>query len=139
MQKINGFSLIELMVVVAVIGILSAVAVPAYSTYVTRSKFADATSGLASKRVKIEQYFQDNRTYVGATDCTADSATSQYFIFSCSPAATAAAFTLQAVGRSSMAGFTFTINESGARTTTVTATGWAGNASCWITSKGGAC
>ena len=138
MNKSNGFSLIELMVVVAIIGILAAIALPQYSTYVTRSKFADATSGLASKRVRLEQSFQDNRTYVGATDCNSDTATSQYFTFSCS-AATATAFTLQAVGRSSMAGFTFTINESGTRATTVTATGWTGNTGCWITNKGGAC
>lgn len=143
MKTQNGFTLIELMVVVVIIGILAAIAIPNYADYVTRGRIPDATSGLAAKRVRMEQFFQDNRTYLGAPDCNNDTATSQFFDFACPVPATAAAFTLQATGKGAMAGFTFTIDQAGARTSAVnaalTASGWASNGGCWITRKGGAC
>lgn len=134
----EGFTLIELMVVVAIVGILASVALPAYTDYVTRSRIPEATSALANKRIQIEQYFQDNRTYVGAPGCDNDTTTSQFFDFSCS-VETATAFTLGAVGKSSMLNFGYTIDQAGARVSTITATGWSGNAACWVTKKGGAC
>lgn len=142
-SKTKGFTLIELMVVVAVIGILAAIAVPAYTDYVTRGKIQDATSALASKRVQVEQYFQDNRTYadVGAiinSACVADAATSPYFDFSC-PVQTATTFTIQANGKGSMAGFTYTIDQDNAKATTAVPAGWTVNAACWVTKKGGVC
>lgn len=139
MKTQNGFTLIELMIVVAVIGILAAVALPSYQDYVTRGKIPDATSGLASKRVQIEQFFQDNRTYAAAPACDADTATSQYFNFSCPVAAGVTTYEIHAVGKASMAGFTFTINQAGARGTTAVPTGWTTNAGCWVTKKGGVC
>lgn len=137
-QRLRGFTLIELMIVVAIIGILASVALPSYNDYVTRGRIPDATSNLAAKRVQLEQFFQDNRTYVGATACNADSATSQYFDFSCT-AQTATTYTLQAAGKSSMAGFTYTINQDNAKATTAVPAGWTTNATCWVTKKGGAC
>ena len=85
----QGFTLIELMVVVVVIGILAAVAVPSYTEYITRGRIPDATSNLATKRVKLEQFYQDNRTYVAAPDCSSDTTTSSYFNFSCTAGPTA--------------------------------------------------
>jgi type IV pilus assembly protein PilE len=141
MKTQNGFSLIELMVVVVIIGILAAIAIPIYSDYVIRSRFVDATTGLANRRVQMEQYFQDFRTYVNAPAC-ADGG-SQFYTFSC-PVATLTTFTLQAEGRDpgAMAGFTFTVDQTGARATVVSAdritNGWAA-AGCWIRSKRGEC
>lgn len=138
MKTHNGFTLIELMIVVAIIGILAAIAVPAYTDHVTRGKVPDATLNLAAKRMQMEQYFQDNRTYVGASACSSDTTTSQYFDFSCT-VQTATTYTLQAVGKGTMAGFTYTINEANAKATTAVPSGWATNASCWVTKKGGVC
>lgn len=135
----SGFTLIEVMVVVAIIAILAAIALPAYSDYVIRSRIAEATSGLAAKRARIEMFFDNNRTYADAPECTADSATSSVFTFSCSGTPNTTTYTLQAVGAGQMAGFTFTINQANARATTSAPSGWTTNASCWVTRKGGIC
>lgn len=138
----QGFTLIEVMITVVIIGILAAVALPQYKNYVTRGKIPDATSALAAKQVRLEQFYQDNRTYVGAADCSSDTATSQFFTFSCS-ASSASAYTLRAVGKDSMAGFTYTVNQSSTKTSTIVSpasSSWiASSASCWITKTGGIC
>lgn len=136
-QASRGFTLIELMIAVAIVAILAAVSVPQYTGYITRSRIPDATSMLATKQVQIEQFFLDNRTYAGAPGCTTDASASKYFTFACT-SATAAGFTLAATGKSSMTGFTYTVNQAGAKTTTVP-TGWTGSATCWVTKKDGTC
>jgi type IV pilus assembly protein PilE len=143
-RKGLGFTLIELMITVAIVGILAAIALPNYSDYVTRGKIPEATAALAVKRVKLEQYYQDNKTYAAAPDCSADTTTSKYFTFSCSVAGTASAYTLQAAGQGSMAGFTFTVDQANAKTTSIAApapSGWitASAQACWLTNKGGTC
>lgn len=148
LRKSAGFTLIELMVTVAIIGILAAIAVPAYGDYVTRGRIPDATSALAAKRVQMEQFFQDNHTYACATctgavppACASDTTTSRFFTFSCPVAGTATVYTLQAAGTGPMTGFNFTINQDNVKaTTSVPNSGW-GTApiACWVTKKGGVC
>ncbi len=135
--------MIELIIVVAIIGILASVALPAYVEYVMRGNIPEATAGLASKRVQLEQFYQDNRTYVGATACEPDTSTSKNFDFTCT-VQTAAAYTLIAAGKisNSMAGFTYTIDQSNNKTTAAAPTEWQAEVmpvSCWITRKAGAC
>lgn len=141
MKRNLGFTLIELMVVVAIVGILATIAYPAYTDYLIRARIPDATSGLAAKRVQMEQYFQDNRTYVGAPACDPDATTSRFFTFSCNPAATATTYTLAAVGVAPMAGFGYTLNQANARASNITRTGWANPNpnTCWAIRKDGSC
>lgn len=128
-----GFSLIELMVAVAIVGILATIALPAYQDYIRRGNVPEATGGLGQGRIAMEQWFQDNRTYEGGP-CPANG---KNFDFDCSdPAATATTFQIEATGKGSMAGFSYTINQDNARTS---ATPWGNGASCWITRKGDAC
>ena len=142
MYKNRGFSLIELMIVVVIIGILAAIAIPSYSDYVTRSKIPEAVSGLAGMRVRMEQYFQDNRSFVGA--CVVGTvaplpATTNNFTFACSPAPTPTAYTVVATGIGAMNGFVYTVNQANVRATTSVPGGWTGSANCWVTAKGGTC
>ncbi len=138
--RAQGFSLIELLVAIAIVGILTKLALPSYQDYLTRGKFPEAVANLSSKQLLIEQWFADNRTYVGAPACTADTATSRNFDFACT-ATTANTFVLQATGKSSMLGFDFTINQSNVKTTAAVPTGWSlpSPNNCWITNKGGLC
>lgn len=148
MKKQAGFTIIEVLIVVAIIGILAAVALPSYKDYITRGRIPDATSNLAVKRVQMEQYFMDNRTYCGDAACTTpapacalDTGISpKYFNFSCS-AYTATTYTLQAVGKGDMTGFTYTVNQANAKATAAVPTGWSlpNPNNCWAFRKNGDC
>ncbi len=59
----RGFTLIELMITVAIVAILAAIALPSYRDYILRGQVVDATNGLAGMRADMERFFQDNRTY----------------------------------------------------------------------------
>lgn len=59
-QNQKGFTLIELMIVVAIIGILAAIAIPAYSDYITRSKWADTVSSVASVKTALAECLDNN-------------------------------------------------------------------------------
>lgn len=131
MKVQNGFTLIELMIVVAIIGILAAVALPAYNDYVTRGKLAEAKSVLSDGRIKLEQFFQDNRTYAGGP-CPA---ATKYFIFACG-APDATTYTITATGIGNLATYSYTINQANTKTS---ATPWGNSATCWVTNRGGAC
>jgi type IV pilus assembly protein PilE len=136
-RKQSGFTLIELMITVTVVAILASIAVPSYTDYVTRGRIPEATSALADMRVRMEQFFQDSSTYVGAPIC-ATLPTATNFTFLC-PVQTATTFTLSATGTGSMTGFVFTINQNGARATTGVKSGWTANNTCWVARKNGAC
>ena len=119
MKLQKGFTLVELMVVAAIIGILAAIAIPAYGSYVTRGKITEATSNLLSMRVQIENYYMDTtpHTYVGFP-CTAP-ANVKYFTFTC-PTLGTNAYTITATGipAQGMGGYSYTIDQANQHQTT---------------------
>ena len=142
-----GFTLIELMIVVAIVAILTTIAYPNYRDYVIRGQLVDATQGLAALRANMERYFQDNRRYDPAPGFPDPCAAPQVpfaagkFTITC-PTLTPTTFTAQAVGTAgALAGFTFTVNETNTQVTTVTTppapATFLGCANAWITKTGG--
>jgi len=137
MKATKGFTLVELLVVVAIVGILAAVAIPYYNDYVIRGKLAEGMSTLGDGRIKMEQFFQDNRTYVGGPTPAA----TQYFTYD-NGTPTVSTYTLTATGTDGVSGFVYTLNQANQKQTTAAPSGWQATpmpASCWITRKGGGC
>ena len=134
-SQAHGFSLIELMVVVAIAGILLAVGIPAYSNYVVKSRIQSAQNALLVTANDVRQYAQDHETYVGS--CT-NPVAAPGFQITC-PTLTQSAYTVQAVGTGNLAGFLFTLDQTGARVTAQVPAGWTAKATCWISDQQGDC
>lgn len=143
-SRVSGFTLIELMIVVAIISVLAAIAIPAYVKYVFSAKISEATAGLSSMSAKMEQYFQDNRTYVGA--CAANTVAplpqAERFDFTC-PTLTATTYTVTATGKAgtNMSAFIYSIKQDDSRTTDGLPAGWTTHNpnNCWTRTESGGC
>ena len=129
----SGFSLIELMVVVAIVAILVAVAYPSYTDSVRRSNRSDARATLLQIAQNLERYFTENNTYAGATLGTAaatdvwptTTSTEDHYTISFAVAPSATAYTLQAVATGPQA------NDSECATMTLSHQGVRAPAACW--------
>jgi len=137
----KGFTLIEVMIVVAIIAILAAIAVPAYKDHILRGKLTEATSNLGQLRVRAEQWFLDNRTYVGMP-CAPSAGEIKYFTYDCSVGPTAPpanTYTLRARGvpAQGTGNFTYTVDQTNLKASTITEPYWASSATCWVTKSSG--
>ncbi len=120
MSAQKGFTLIELMITVAVIGILAAVAYPSYQQYVQRANRADAQAIMMENAQFMERYFTTSGTYSGATlpkGQSPENGTARFLMTL--PTATATAYTIQAAPTGSYSDTvcgTMTLNQVGTKT-----------------------
>jgi type IV pilus assembly protein PilE len=132
-RRETGFTLIELMITIAIVAILSAVAIPSYSNYVQRGRLTEAFTMLSAMQPKAEEQWSNNRTYAGLQLPT------NTVNFSYTADLKDSSYTITASGINKMADFEFTIDQNGNRATTRVPTGWTASTSCWIDRKGGQC
>lgn len=137
----SGFTLIELMITVAIIGILSAIALPAYQDSVAKSRRAEAVASLTEAAQRLEVYFSQNGSYCAIADCSSGyaavfqtaipSSGAAYYNIARSGAAAANSFTLNATPAGAMAEDacgTLSITQAGV---TAATGGSLSTAECW--------
>ncbi len=152
-KSASGFTLLEVLITVAIVGILAAIALPSYSEYITRSKIIEATSKLGDLRTDMERFFMDNRTYASGGNCGIDNGAStriplynsdpgRNFQLSCAVVAVPPGYTITATGLAAkgMSGFVYTIDQLNRKATTGVGTGWTGaGTNCFVVRKDGSC
>lgn len=111
----GGFTLVELMIVVIVLGILAAIALPSYQDYVKKSRARAATADLVALATAVENVFQRTLSYpAGLTEITTwQPAHTDFFDYSY---ATDNTYTLKAIGKGAMAGCDLTLQHDNTRT-----------------------
>lgn len=129
-QRQAGFTIIELMATVAIAAILTALALPAYTAYVQRSKVPPALDGLSAFATRMEQRYQDTGVY-GTSACGITPSSVTNFTLSCSLTNSGQGYTATANGTGPMTGYTYTIDHAGNRATTAHPKG--ANTTCWTT------
>jgi len=142
-RRIDGFTLMEVMITVAIVGILASIALPSYTDYVRRGQLPEAFSALSDYRTKMEQYYQDNKNYGTAAKCAADTtangwngfapAGAKHFTYACATSNSQQSYTVTATGSSGSAtGHVYTIDQDGRQGTTQYK-GASSSATCWLT------
>ncbi len=131
----RAFSLIELMVALAIATILAVVAVPSYRDHMVRARIPEATSGLLLTALRLEQYYQDHRSYANASACGVSLPAAAQFAFACTVPADGQSFLVTASGAASgsMAGFAYTLDHLGTQRTLALPDDWGQSpVDCWI-------
>ncbi|MDR2173572.1 MAG: prepilin-type N-terminal cleavage/methylation domain-containing protein [Burkholderiales bacterium] len=141
-RRESGFTLVEVMVTVAIIGILATIAYPSYRDYLIRGRIPEGLTLLSNERIVMEKFLADNRSYQvgGVHACARYPVRTKYFDVACDGTETAQTYTLQATGTGSMVNFDYTIDQTGDKATVSLGVGWTTfPASCWVLKRDGSC
>lgn len=122
MKRITGMSLTELMIAVAIVGIISAVAIPTYQSQMMSSRRSDAINTLLQLQLQQEAYRMENVSYATGADITLP--TSNHYTYTIT-GATATTYTLQAVAKSAQT------SDTGCTTLTLDQSMTKTPAACW--------
>lgn len=133
----RGFTLIEVMITVAIVAILAAIALPSYTAYLQRSRVPPALDALSALATRLEQRFQDTGSYANGAACGATMPAAENFAVACVLSNGGQGFTATATGSGPVSGYSYTINHQGVRVTTAHPKG-APAANCW-SMKGSVC
>ena len=130
------------MITVAIVAILAAVAYPSYVAYIQRSRISEATGQLSMTRVRLEQWYQDNRSYgpTGNTTCGVAIPAAEQFTVTCSTSNASQNFLLTATGNAGlMSGFEYTVDDANVQSTTAFPDASGLPTSCWMQRRGVSC
>ena len=124
MADSRGFTLVEMLTVVAIIGILATIALPAYENYLKKSRAKSATSDLVALGLNFENAYQRTLTYPTSTAASTSEvktlmpgwAPSQEQFFGYSVSSSSTAYTLTAAGSGSLSGCTIKLTSDNTRT-----------------------
>ncbi len=105
MKKFFGFTLLEVMITVAIIAILATIAYPSYVDYVRHSRRSDAVSSLLSAQLRQEEFRLTNRRYAGSTEKTQIGLSDSTFY----------SFSVSAAGSAASSTYTLTATEAGSQ------------------------
>lgn len=128
----SGFTLIELMIVVAVVAVLAAVALPAYSSYIAKARRGTAQTCLVEAAQFMERYYTNKLTYIGAVppDCTETSNSNHYLQQVVPGSLSSSSYTIETIPQGRQASLEkncgrMTVDHTGAKTRELT------SGECW--------
>jgi type IV pilus assembly protein PilE len=123
-----GFTLIEVMITVAVVAILAAIAYPNYTDYIRRGQVTEAPANLMAYRARMEQYYQDHRNYGSGSDCgvlVPVFPDAEHFSYACTTSSAGQAYTATATGvGGAVAGLAYSIDQKGTRSSSCSGCAW---------------
>lgn len=111
-RRNRGFTRVELIVTVAVVAVLTSLALPSYANSVRRGRTVEARTELAAFGLRMEHSYRDRGVY-GKQSCTAALPTGPHFVFSCTLLNDGQNFRGTATGRNQMAGYVYSIDDQG--------------------------